>query len=873
MATPDLETISNDLSRRFCAPLPEFHRRRIIFWYDEEREFEDLLGALGLPPHVEVLALTESNMFAVKRKLCADCPDGNFLVHDSRPHTRDDDNWLLNVQLYSEEFRADLNSIWMNEMGWTVTSVIRSQVRHYRKFFKAKERRESVRRMGVNVATAMQVHLVVMVVLAGCAVPDPGRIIRAVLSAGLDCGANAVYQSFVSYGADTAFWAMVAKATGYGEGDDSSLRRLATHILLTAATRTLSPEHLAGLDALISLPRQAYCYDFVSDWLRDKENAQLHKIAQFVEEEVRLGPRFEKLSVADLVATECFPCVDETILVALMREIGADIIQVDVLRAVVEKRRTMTWYDDVAHYYDGLLQLANMRAFELEHAEGFHLVEPQRVWAAYTADYHRMDTYYRQFHLCFQRSLKVSHPRLDDLFKQVAEKVEGLYVHWFLDRLGQNWSTACADDLARHGHVPEVPKQVDFYATKVAPSENRIFVVVSDALRYEVAASLSEQLQREMQCRVTLGSCQAIFPSVTKFGMAALLPHGKLEVVPRGNGVLGVLADGQSTEAGNRDKVLKATRPTSVALKHVDIIGLKRLERQALVKGMDVVYIYHDKVDEASHTSDSAVFPACDDAILEIKNLIRIIVNEFSGTNVIVTSDHGFLYTYSPLNEDDKLDKTTPAQDDVEVDRRYLITRKGAKPEYLLPVRFMDGGTEYDAFTPHEHVRIKKKGGGLNYVHGGISLQEMVVPVLEFQHLRNSSKVYQSNRDKFDTKPVAVSLLSASRKIGNMIFSLNFHQKEAVGENREPAVYFLYFTDVNGQKVSDVAKIIADKTGDNAQERTFRCNFNLRARKYSNCETYYLVIEDESGLQAPVREEFQIDIAFAVDGFDFFQDM
>lgn len=63
---------------------------------------------------------------------------------------------------------------------------------------------------------------------------------------------------------------------------------------------------------------------------------------------------------------------------------------------------------------------------------------------------------------------------------------------------------------------------------------------------------------------------------------------------------------------------------------------------------------------------------------------------------------------------------------------------------------------------------------------------------------------------------------------------------------------------------------IADKTSENAQERIFRCNFNLRSQKYSNRETYYLVIEDESGLQAPIREEFQIDIAFAVDEFNFF---
>ena len=264
------------------------------------------------------------------------------------------------------------------------------------------------------------------------------------------------------------------------------------------------------------------------------------------------------------------------------------------------------------------------------------------------------------------------------------------------------------------------------------------------------------------------------------------------------------------------------------------------------------------------------MFPACDDAIAEIKNLIRIIVNEFGGTNVIVTSDHGFLYTYSPLSEDDKVDKTSPSDQDVEIDRRYLITKKGAKSDYLLPVRFMDGDTEYDAFAPRENVRIKKKGGGLNFVHGGISLQEMVVPVLEFQFLRNAYKTYQRNKDKIDTKPVTISLLSASRKISNMIFSLSFYQREAVGGNREAATYLLYFVDVNGQKISDTSKIIADKARDNAQERTFRCNFNLRSQKYSNRETYYLIIADESGLQAPIREEFQIDIAFAVDEFNFF---
>ncbi len=170
----------------------------------------------------------------------------------------------------------------------------------------------------------------------------------------------------------------------------------------------------------------------------------------------------------------------------------------------------------------------------------------------------------------------------------------------------------------------------------------------------------------------------------------------------------------------------------------------------------------------------------------------------------------------------------------------------------------------------HQSVRIKKKGGGMNFVHGGISLQEMVVPVIDYKYLRSDSKAYKRNRDKIDTKPVTVNLLSASRKISNMIFSLNFYQKEAVSDNREAATYLLYFTDASGKQISDTQKIIADKTSNNGQERTFRCSFNLKSLKYSNTDSYYLVIADESGLQLPQREEFQIDIAFAVDEFDFF---
>ena len=44
----DTEKVMQDLNRRFAAPLKDYYKRRIIFWYDEDREFEDKLDELTL---------------------------------------------------------------------------------------------------------------------------------------------------------------------------------------------------------------------------------------------------------------------------------------------------------------------------------------------------------------------------------------------------------------------------------------------------------------------------------------------------------------------------------------------------------------------------------------------------------------------------------------------------------------------------------------------------------------------------------------------------------------------------------------------------------------------------------------------------------
>ncbi len=860
----DTDKIIQDLLRRFAAPLPEFYNRRIIFWYDEDREFEEQIDELELD-NVRILKLTGSNNFEAKKLLAADDLTSNFLVYQPQSFNCEDDNWLLNIQLHSEEFHCDQASIWASEMGLEASVTIRNLIKDYRKFFGSKERRAKVAPFAASIKTAGHMHLAIMAVLSGQKELDYSGILRAVLSADLDMSQNELYQSFVSYGADRPFWELVAKLTGYSEGEDSNLYQLAKHILLTATSRSLPKELLYGLEGYISVPYQAYCYDFVSDWIYNHDCKKYSELARFVEDECRLALLLERLSVEELLDTETLPCVDESILAKLMLDISNQIIQVELITAAVEKRRTMAWYPHLAYYYDAILQVAKLQSFYLEHSAGFHLATPMEVWKEYTEDYYRMDSHYRQFHLNFQRGLVASNPLLDDLFKHVADQVEGLYAHWFLRGLCDNWANVCAEQLQEYGTIVDVPQQTDFYRHYVSHADNRIFVVISDGLRYEVAATLAQELRQENQCEAQLESMVAKLPAVTKFGMAALLPHKRLELVEKG-GSLAILADGQSTESTNRERVLRATNPNSTALMYKSIIAMKRDERSALVKGKEVVYIYHDNIDKMGHMTENMVFDACDGTIAEIKNIIRMITNEFSGTNILITADHGFLYTYSPFEEDDKVDKSTSSELDVEVDRRYLIARKGARPEYLLPVKFTD---EYDVFATRGNTRIKKKGGGLNYVHGGISLQELVVPVISYHHLRNDNKTYLRNKAKYDTKPVELTLLSSGHKVSNMLFSLNFFQNEPVGDNRCKAEYKLYFEDAYGNQVSDVSTIIADRTTSNSQERVYRSSFSLKSLRFSNQEKYYLVIEDASGEQPPVREEFQIDIAFAFEEFGF----
>ncbi len=857
--------IEQSITRRFGEPLKDNYKRRIIFWKDPDGEFDGLIDDLNIDG-VKVLKLTGSNNFYAKQLLSDIDTDSNYLVYDPLSYADVRDNWLLDIELYSEEFRADLLSIRMQEFGIPPTANMRKAMKTYSKFFDNKERVAKLKALNTDYTSVGQLHIDIMSVLAGTDKNTAEGVISTVLMSGLNAEDNEALVNIRKFGSVDLFWEMISQYTGYAHYEGDSLLTLASHILLTALSNTMKMNCLKGLEKLISRQCQQRCYSLVERWMHSEYDDELYDIARKVEDKYNLAKRFDVLDVSDLITSECFPCINECIIRKYMTEISEDVIKSDDIINTVSKRRATKWSKRVKHYYDGLLQTAKMHQFYQTNIGGFHIAEYSNLWKEYCDNYSEMDHLYRLFHAAFSKSLKSSTTVLEDLYKNVADYVEKLYKNWYLATLGGQWTKLIRDELESSAKLKEINQQSEFYIRYVEPivsSGSRAYVIISDALRYEVGADLCEQLLKNTKGNAKMSSMQAAFPSVTKVGMAALLPHLRLQMTDDGK----VLCDGESTEGtASRDKILKTKGKDNVAITYKSLIGMKQAEKRELVNGAKVVYIYHNTIDAVGDKAltEDQVFEACEQAIGEINNLVRMLSSELSAANILITADHGFLYSYKPLDESDKAEKSLLSGGKViEIDRRYVIADGDCSAEHMIKIPLKHLNSEHNGFAPLDYIRMKKQGGGMNYVHGGISLQELVVPVIEYKSIRSSSKKY------VEVSKAEIQLISSNRKVSNNMFSLDFLQKEAVGGKVTAATYEVYMADITGSPVSDKKTIIADKTDSNASDRTFRVRLTLMSKDFKKTDTYYLTVVEKGTANVIEQTEFTIDIAFANDFDDF----
>ena len=854
-----IEKIAASLRERFAQPLKDCYKRRIIFWYDSEREFESMLDELDLPD-VKILRLTGDNFFEAKMILSETDTESNYLVYHpiSMPHIWDD--WLRDIELYSEEFRADLISMQMDGLNIPQTVAFRRTVKQYRSFFENKDRVAKLAALHTKYENAAQLHIDIMAVLTGAKDNSVQGVIRAIICESLYNDDNVALEHIRKFGNEDALKDMISKYTGYiSEEIDTS--ELAKHIMITALSGVVQPQTLNGLDKYISADNQAFCYNIIDEWAHSEDSGKLFELANDISQELGFVERLERQGVETLLDADCLPCIGECIISHYMNEISADVIKsADILDAV-DKRRTSKWAKHFEVYYDGLYAFAQMHAFYLEHITGFHYGTADQLWKAYCDDLYLMDTYYRNFHVAFRKSLKSASSELDDMFKNVADAAERIYKNWYLTELNGQWCDLIRDEMQANGCVSALPQQKDFFTRDVTPfvrNKNRIFVIISDAFRYEVAVELNKRLVQETSGTAEISAMQSVFPSLTKYGMSALLPHKEFTL----SSDLAVMSEGVSTEGTeNRDKILKTENAGNCAVVYENLLAMKQVQRRELVSNAEVVYIYHNRIDAIGDKpmTENQVFDACAETIDELLNLVKLIVNTMNGTNILITADHGFLYSYQPLEESDKGEKSFINGNVIKSDRRCLLADADASSEYMMQIPMSAFGSDKVGFAPLETIRIKKQGGGMNFVHGGIALQECCVPVITFKNIKASSKKF------VDTKKVAIQLLSRTRKIANNIFFLEFYQPEAVAGKTIPATYEVYISDNMSTVVSDVQTIIADKTSENVQERVTRLRFTLKGQEFSSTDPYYLNIVDKDSGDVKDHIEFSIKIAFAND--------
>lgn len=855
-----IDNINRTLRERFAADLPDCYDRRIIFWFDSEREFEGMLDELDIPD-VKILKLTGDNFFEAKMILSETDTESNYLVYDPLSYKHREDNWLRDIQLYSEEFRADLVSMQMDELHIPQTTQLRRAMKHYTKFFESKERTGKLAALGTKYETAGQLHIDIMAVLCGTKQNTVHGVLRAILCDSLYNEDNECLEQIEKFGSMQALQEMTAKYTGF-VGDKFDLNELAVHIFMTAFSAVGEEKVLSGLEQYISSENHTACYAFIDDWNNSDESDKLFDIAEDISDRMKLTQRLEKLETAKLLAFDSLPCIDEVIIGRFMQEIAENVIKTEEILKAVESRRTSKWYDRYEHLYNGLYYIAKMQEFHYAHISGFHFGTYKELWDSYTKELYVMDTYYRRLHIYFRKSLVSTSGELDDLFKSAVMTAENIYKNWYLAELNGSWCSLIKDYMAEGFALDSISAQADFYKNIVSPiaRDSRVYVIISDALRYEVAAELSEKLVRETNGTAKITAMLSEFPSITKFGMAALLPHDELSLTED----MKILSHGMPTDGtDNRDKILKQANPENCAVTYETLLKLKQTQRRELVSGADVVYIYHNTIDAVGdkQNTENQVFEACADAVEELKSFVRLIVNSMSGSNIIITADHGFLYTHEPLAESEKISTSLVSGHLLETGRRYILADGQSSSDILMKIAIEKYSPDIVGYAPYENIRIKKQGGGSNFVHGGVSLQECCVPVITFKNIRANSKHY------VDIKKVTVTLISMTRRISNNIFSLDFMQKEAVGGKTVPAVYEIFFSDKMSNHISDVQTLIADKTGE-PQDRATKLRFTLKSVDFDSDSVYYLNIVDKDNGTVIERTEFEIKIAFAND-FDF----
>ncbi|OFD82706.1 BREX-1 system phosphatase PglZ type A [Bacillus mycoides] len=847
--------IVSALSDIFNEPLKDGEQRKIVFWLDKDNEFTEEIGQLTLDG-VIVHVLTDRNQFYTKYLVEEENPTSSYLIYTSI-ELGVEDNWLADTVLYSKTFYADRVSLILSDLH--IDPSLRGVIKKYERFFNNKERFRKFQAYEIDLYSEEVIELAIMSVLCNVKTPDFEAVLKVILMDMLDDNENKYLSLIGRFFDSNVFWTYVGNHYGY-EREEKTLKTLFIHLTVTAFSHSVNEEYLTDVKSFIAERNKTNALVFIDHWMHHKTDCVVFdEYAEIVEQEIQFSRIVKSIPVEEFKQADTFPYLDRAIIIYIANSLVTNLEDYEEYTKLIKLRRVKHYYEKYASVYEALYYTVKMHEFYKKYHQGIPQGRAIDLYQSYVKEYYCMDTYYRKFYVAYDEESN------HELLKKLKTLVENLYTNWYMGELSSHWSQAVNVEMTQEWSLPGVRNQQAFYSSVIAPkirNGDRVFVIVSDAMRYEIGVELAERLNAE-----TIGVCDVqtllgVVPSVTKLGMASLLPHKDIDFDANGR----VLVDGKdSAGLENRKKIIELEVEDSFAIHFQDVLTMNKAGRRETFKGKKLIYFYHDTIDAMGDKASTEVytFNAVETALNQLYELVKIIRDDLSGTNIYITADHGFLYQRDALEESDKIEKEL--MDTIEVKRRYMLSKEHRKVSGQLAIDLstvVKNEQQLTAYVPNATIRYRMQGSGVNFVHGGASLQEIAVPLLSFKNKRAGQKGSQA------IQKVDIKLTNTTRKITNSIFHLEFFQTEKVEDKVIPRTVVIYMTDSEGNVLSNEETIIGDRLFDNPADRTFKLRFVLKSISYDRNKEYYLLVKDiETGVVVE-KVLFSINLGIVSD-FDF----
>jgi len=857
-----------------------FATHSVVFWHDVEAEFASIVDSLQLDG-VQLVRLDDTPALRIKLDIDRS-PDQRWLIYSAKPEPEPVKDWLLDVRLRSKTFRADSTSILLEDLG-LATQSLRQHLKDRAKFLRAKDRVDRLKRLVLPTDTAADLDCKMLAVLTRADQPELFVMLQRLYGGMVTDGVadlNAQPKAWQDIDVNDllpAFWALVQAQLGYADANPS-LRDLLLRILVTDFCRSLNGDAPRQLVHLV-LPQQnmaANASVFVGRWRSDiAQFANYNALAQAVADELNLVNLLSSHSAEQLVDCMTFEDVELRVVQDLKTRIVAGAgANMDVVRTLMARRRDGHWANPMlasanertralAACYDALTAAADFFALKAIHAAGFSFSDASSAFAQYQGELFRFDQLYRYFHT----AADAVEPMGWAVLHELRASIENVYSGWFIPQLSLAWSKVLEgpQGLLATWRLPEVTPQQQFFECKVMPlfdgNVKRVFVLISDAFRYEVAQELTQQINSKNRFKATLSGMLGVLPSYTALGMAALLPHQTLAYKEGAN--LDVLADGHSVASlEQRSDHLKAFG--GMAVKAEDLMALGKEKGRELVRDQRLIYIYHDRIDMIGdkQASETKTFEAAQQTVQELAQVLGFVINSLNGSTVLVTADHGFMYQESALDESDKSTLDEKPVGTIKAKKRYLIGHDlGTNPKAWSGNTAVTADTLPDAsmdfWLPKGASRFHFAGGA-RFVHGSAMPQEVVVPVLT---------VGVSEADYAKTKSVGISLLGSVNKVVTNTQRFEFIQTDAVSERVLPRTVTVSLRDsqAGDKPISDVQTITFDSASHLLDERKRSIFLTVLAGSHNPSQRYDLVMRDAVSNIEVLRLPIKVDLAFGND--------